>query len=138
MQNFFGQLYLDLSAYLKTAVPELRWIDQDFGQLERFRYRPEVSFPCALIDFVQATYSNQAELAQIGEVTINIRIGFAPFSQSHQAAPQDVKERALAYYNLEQRIFEAVQGWAPVSPGPGGRAYLSTPHQANGGNRTTR
>jgi len=111
MQNFFGQLYIDLSNRLKTAVPELKWIDQDFGQLERFDYRPDVAFPCALIDFIQATYSNLSMLAQVGEVSVNIRIGFAPFSQSYQAAPLDVKEKALAYYDIEQKVFEAVQGW---------------------------
>lgn len=111
MKNFFGQLYIDLSTHLKTTVPELKWIDQDFGQLERFEYRPEVSFPCALVDFIAANYSNLAELAQLGEVTINIRMGFAPFSQAHQAAPMSVKEKALEYYTIEQKIFEALQGW---------------------------
>jgi hypothetical protein len=111
MQNFFGQLYLNLADHLKNTVPEIRWIDQDFGQLERFKYRPEVAFPCALIDFIQATYSNMAELSQIAEVAVNIRLGFAPFSQSYHAAPMDVKERALEYYTIEQRVFEAVQGW---------------------------
>lgn len=111
MQNYFGTLFLDLSNHIKTAVPEVRWIDQDFNQLEIFEYRPEVSFPCVLIDVVGARYSELANLAQIGEITINVRIGFAPFSKSYQLAPNDVREKALEYYNLEQKIFEAVQGW---------------------------
>jgi hypothetical protein len=113
MQNFFGQLYLDLSDYLKTAVPELRWIDQDFGQLEHFEYRPEVTFPCALIDFAMANYSAMAGLTQIGEVSINIRLGFSPFSKSYQLAPMNVKKKALEYYSIEQKVFEAIHGWAP-------------------------
>jgi hypothetical protein len=117
MNNYFGQLYLDLCAYLKTAVPELRWIDQDFGQLEYFEIRPEVSFPCALIDFVSSQYSGISNLGQLGEVGINIRLGFAPFSQSYHAAPLDVKEKALEFYNIEQKVYEALQGWAPVKDG---------------------
>jgi hypothetical protein len=115
MNNYFGQLFLDLCNRLKTAVPELRWIDQDFGQLEHFQVRPEVSFPCALIDFASAQYSGLSNHGreQVGEVMINIRLGFTPFSQSYHAAPLDVKEKALEYYNLEQKIFEALQGWAP-------------------------
>jgi hypothetical protein len=114
MNNFFGQLYLDLSNYLKTSVPELKWIDQDFGQLETFEYRPNVDFPCALIDFLQSSYSNGAELSQFGDLTISIRLGFAAFSSSAQAAPLNVKEKALAYYALEQKVFKVLQGWQPV------------------------
>jgi hypothetical protein len=116
MNNLFGQLYLDLSERIKTEVPEIRWIDQDFGQLERFEYRPEVTFPCALIDFIQANYSNLSQLVQVGEVTVNIRLGFSPFSQAYHAAPTDVKEKALEYYSIEQKVFEAVQGWQPDPP----------------------
>lgn len=131
MENLFGQLYLDYSAHLKTAVPEIRWIDQDFGQLERFKYRPEVVFPCALIDFIQATYSNMAELSQVGEVVINIRLGFSPFSQSHNAAPLDVRERALEYYTVEQKVYEATQGWHNQFTQPFIRQSVTTEQRDN-------
>lgn len=97
MTNFFGQLLKDIYTQLKTQVPELRWIDQDFGQLEIFQVRPSVSFPCALIDFQQTSYSNMSQLAQAGDLTITVRLGFAPFSASNQLAPDDVKDKALAY-----------------------------------------
>lgn len=116
MNNLFGQLYLDLSERIKTAVPEIRWIDQDFGQLERFEYKPEVAFPCALIDFIQANYSNLSQLAQVGEINVNIRLGFSPFSQSYHSAPTNVKEKALEYYDIEQKVFQALQGWSPQPP----------------------
>jgi hypothetical protein len=117
MNNYFAQLYLDLSSHLNAQVPELRWIDQDFGQLEHFQIRPEVSFPCALIDFLSGTYSELAGVTQFGEVMVSIRIGFAPFSSSYHAAPDNVKEKALEYYNLEQKVYKAVQGWTPVADG---------------------
>lgn len=110
MQNFFGQLYLDLSEQLAT-IPELKWIDQDFGQLEQFDMRPSVNFPCALTDFIQATYSNLSELAQFGDISVNIRLGFSPFSNAHYVAPVSVKEKALEYYTIEQKVFESLQGW---------------------------
>lgn len=109
--SYFGQLFLDLSEHIKTAVPEIRWIDQDFGQLEQFEYRPAVSFPCCLVDFPLANYSNNAELAQIGDITVQLRLGFAPFDKSHVGAPTTVRERAVDYYAIEQKVVEAVQGW---------------------------
>jgi hypothetical protein len=108
-QNFFGQLYVDLSTHLKASVQKLKWIDMDFGQLEHFEYRPDVAFPCALVDYPAANFSNGAELSQFGEVLIQIRLGFAPFSHSHTVAPLDVKEKALDYFTIEQEIFEALQ-----------------------------
>jgi len=111
MDNFFGTLFLDLSTFLKAEVPELRWIDQDFGQLEVFEYRPDVAFPCVLIDFPQAQFSNLSELSQLGDILISVRLGFAPFAQSHHGAPLNVREKALEYYTLEQKVYEKVQGW---------------------------
>lgn len=116
MTNLFGELYKQIADHLKASVAELRWIDQDFGQLEHFEIRPEVSFPCALIDFPATNYSNMAELTQFGELTINIRLGFAPFSSSHQLAPGSVKDLALKYYDIEQKIYEAMQGWQAMFP----------------------
>jgi len=109
--NFFGQLLLELSDFIKAQIPEIKWIDQDLGQLETFEYRPEVAFPCVLIDFAAASYSDLSELAQFGDVTVILRIAVSPFSQSHQSAPMNVREKALEYYALEQKVYEAVQGW---------------------------
>jgi hypothetical protein len=117
MTSLLAQLYLDLSTYLKTAVPALKWIDQDFGQLEIYEYRPNVNFPCVLIDFSAAQFENQSRLVQSGFLTVTIRLGFAPFSQSYQEAPLNVKEKALEYYDLEQELYKALQGWQPENAG---------------------
>lgn len=111
MDSYFAKLYLELADHLKEQVPALRWIDQDFGQLEEDDIRPATSFPCALIDIGDADYTDLSENVQHGTVRVLIRLGFAPFSSSHQGAPGSVKDKALQYYNLEQQIYEAVQGW---------------------------
>lgn len=107
----FGKLFLEISKHIQTSVPEVKWIDQDFGQLEQFDTRPPVNFPCVLIDFPMATYSGLSDLAQMADITVQLRIGFAPFSQGHSRAPEKVREEAVKYYEIEQKIFEAVQGW---------------------------
>lgn len=117
MTSLLAQFYLDLTAHLKTAVPALKWIDQDFGQLEIYEYRPSVNFPCVLVDFAAAQFENQSRLVQSGVVNITIRLGFAPFSQSYAEAPLSVKEKALEYYDIEQAVYRALQGWQPVNAG---------------------
>lgn len=116
MNNFFGQLLIDIQTRLAAQVNEIKWTDQDLGQLEHFEYKPSVSFPCALIDFAQANYSALAENAQIGDIAIQIRLGFAPFSASNNVAPTNVREKALSFYDIEQKVFEALMGWAPDAP----------------------
>lgn len=109
--SYFGELYLQLSQHIKTQMPNIRWIDQDFGQLEEFDLRPEVSFPCVLIDFSDAEYEELSSLSQTGTVMISLRLGFAPFSSANQLSPTNVKVKALEYYNLEQQLYEAIQGF---------------------------
>lgn len=109
--SYFGQIYVALAAYLKAQVPELKWIDMDLGQLDHFEYKPNVNFPCALIDFPNADYTNESQLVQQGDIIVQFKLGFAPFSQTSQAAPTNVKDKGLVYFDIEQKVFEKVQGW---------------------------
>jgi hypothetical protein len=131
MNNFFGTVYLEIADRLKAEVPELRWIDQDFGQLEHFEYKPGVSFPCALIDFIGADYDALATGSQFGNVTVQVRLGFAPFSSSQQNAPTDVKEKALAYYDIEQKIVNALHNWPSSISQVLVRKNIFTEHREN-------
>lgn len=109
--NYFSILLTDLMDYLATNVPDLKWIDYDMGQLENYDTKPSVEWPCALISFPATSYTELSGLAQMGNPTIMIRLGFAPFSQSYQAAPSFVRDKALYYFEIEQKIFNALQGY---------------------------
>jgi len=37
---------------LKT-VPAIKWIDEDFGQIDAYEGKPPVAFPCALVKLNQ-------------------------------------------------------------------------------------
>jgi hypothetical protein len=111
MTSLFAQLFLALQEKIKTDIPEIRWIDQDLGQLEDYDTRPPVSFPCVLIDFNETTYEEMNQRRQQANITFTLRLGFPSFSYAANTAPQSVRELALQYYELEQRLFEAVQGF---------------------------
>lgn len=113
MNSFFASLYLDLQDRIKESVPTIKWIEQDFGQDAFDKWRPNIDFPAVLIDFPQATYSAEAGLSQLGIAKVNIRLLVAPFSQSYEDAPIEVKEDALQYFELEQELINAIHGWAP-------------------------
>lgn len=113
MKSFFANLYLDLQDRIKSEVPEIEWIEQDFGQDVFDKWRPNVAFPAVLIDFPLADYEAEAGSGQFGNVTINLRLLVAPFSQSYEDAPIEVRQDALEYFELEQKLVSAIHGWSP-------------------------
>lgn len=117
LNAFNGQAFLSLIARITEQVPEIKWIDQDFGQLENYTDRPAVQFPCVLIDFPDQHFKELGDGDQWGEVTIQLRIGFAAFSSANSAAPTSAQELALQYYEIENKLFAALNGWVPLYNG---------------------
>lgn len=113
MNSYFARLYLDLQQQIKNNIPEIDWIEQDFGQDVFDKWRPNVSFPAVLIDFPDAAYSGLATESQFAEVTIAIRLLVAPFTQSYEAAPIEVRKDALQFFELEQKLVDTLHGWEP-------------------------
>ena len=113
MDSFFANFYLDLCERIRAAVPEVKWIEQDFGQDVFDKWRPNVGFPAVLIDFPTAQYSGESGLSQFGEVSVSLRLLVAPFSQSYENAPLEVKKEALKYFEIEQQLVDALHGWTP-------------------------
>lgn len=108
----FGNIYLELVNRLKTEVPELRYIDQDFGQLENYTTMPPVSFPCVLIELGEFDFEDFAgKNTQQGQGMVLIRFATEAWSQSNNLATQQIRETALAYYDIEQKIHLALHGW---------------------------
>ncbi|KQT17411.1 hypothetical protein ASG31_08345 [Chryseobacterium sp. Leaf404] len=113
MDNFFANFLLDFQNRITEKVPEIKYIDQDLGQLgqDSEDERPPLVYPAILIDFPSTDYTNISGGAQVGAVQISIQLIFAPFSQSWQKAPQPVKEKALEYLAIEQKVHKALQNW---------------------------
>ncbi|MDR3226063.1 MAG: hypothetical protein LBT56_00125 [Prevotellaceae bacterium] len=114
MDSFFSKLYLDLQERIKSAVPEIEWIEQDFGQDIFDEWRPNVAFPAVLIDFPSTTYSEIGNINQSAQAAIMLRLLFAPFSQSYEDAPIEVRQDALQFFEIENKLVNALQGWTPT------------------------
>lgn len=111
MVSLFAQLFLAIQQRIATQVPEIKHIDQDLGQLEYYQERPSVAFPCVLIDFATTNYANHGNSVQWAELSITIRLGFAPFTSALSVFPDVSKEAALQYYELEHKLYEALAGF---------------------------
>jgi hypothetical protein len=109
--SFFAQLLIMMQERLMENVPDIRYSNQDLGQLEA-PGDPPVSWPCALIDMSDTQYADLMGGTQEGNVcTVSIRLGFNPYSQTSNLQPQAVREKGLSYYDLEDAIYRCFQGW---------------------------
>lgn len=43
------QLFTTISDHIRTALPEIKWIDADYGQINSSTERPAIAFPALLI-----------------------------------------------------------------------------------------
>lgn len=107
-QSYYSLLLLALKARIQQAVPEVLLVEQDWRQIDGDP-TPAVSWPCVLIDFTPAYFGDESESGQWGDVTIQLRLAFPPVT-----APGTVSEQAIAGYEIEAKLFKALQGWQPT------------------------
>jgi hypothetical protein len=103
---------------LETEVPALRYIEQDFGQLENYEIRPSVAWPCALIDIEELKYSDaNNHHNQIAEGIISIRLGMVKYTDANNLTPTLIRAAAHQYYELEHTAYKVLHGWNPAGFG---------------------
>jgi hypothetical protein len=114
MQDHFANLFVAIQERLQTAAPEVKWIDQDFGQLESYQdgYKPAVLFPCVLLDFTGFQWQEVSKGTQHGEGFVIVRVAFTPYTNTNQLTPTAQKEKALQCYEIERIVYQALQGWS--------------------------
>ena len=103
------EVILSIQHRLSAQVPELKYIDQDWGQID-FYNPPPVKFPCALIDIQSVQYSNTGELVQYGTASLVIRLFDYRLSNSSQSAPESQKQNALKIWQLIEDVNKALHG----------------------------
>ena len=85
-----------------SEIAELKYIDENWGQLDYYSPNMPVQFPCALIDVQQVQFTNLGRdmskkpvQRQIGQVSIKITIANMRLSNSSMQAPRRQKEEVL-------------------------------------------
>lgn len=101
------QLFLDISEKIE-AVPAIRWVDFDLGQLEQ--ELPPVSYPCALISVQSGEFTNLTSLAQHGELIIAVRVAFKVFERTHSKTENNFREVGLQHLDTLQAVHYALHG----------------------------
>lgn len=109
----FSTLLTALQTRVKELLPAIKWVDQDYGQLEYYDQRPAVEFPCLLVDFDNFQFEDAGEAIQFATGNVVLRLAFAPYSNTSNITPDQWKQKGLQYYELEWALYKALHGWKP-------------------------
>ncbi|AZB07453.1 hypothetical protein EG344_00660 [Chryseobacterium sp. G0162] len=104
-----------------NEVTELKYIDENWGQLDLYGPQIPVQWPCALVDFNTGQFTNigrnyrvTPQNRQEGTLTVEITIANLKLTNSSNKAPTFQKEKAFAIWDLINKVHEILQGWNPA------------------------
>ncbi|ODS78568.1 MAG: hypothetical protein ABS44_21705 [Chryseobacterium sp. SCN 40-13] len=105
------QLLTDIQNRLQAAVPALKYIDEDWGQMDYFMPNAPVKFPCALINIGSVNYSNEGKGVQLGMATVVITVADIKLSNTSSQAPVLQKQAAWKVFETIGAVHAALHGW---------------------------
>jgi hypothetical protein len=108
------KLIADIKSRL-AGVTGIKYIDEDWGQLDYYSPDFPVKYPCVLIDLAQVPWSNQGKLIQMGLVSVSIRVANMKLSNTNVKAPASQQAAAASIFDLLTSIHQALHGWTADS-----------------------
>lgn len=114
------QLLLNLEAQLAT-VTAIKYIDEDWGQLDDYGPHTPVKWPCCLVDFADAEYSDigidrSATPQNRQQTLVSITFNFAnmKIGNSSKNAPINQKDQAYLLLGIIEDAHKKIHGFRPV------------------------
>jgi len=104
-------LLQDVQDRLTAEVLALKYVDEDWGQLDDYSPNFPVKWPCALIDCFNANYDNLGNNSQMGLATVRVLFADVKLSNSSAKAPANQKANSLSFHTTLKAIYKALQGW---------------------------
>ena len=104
-----------------TAITGIRYIDEDWGQLDDYSPNPPVQWPCVLIDVSAVSYSNLGQDAtripnsrQQGEAQLTVKIANVKLSNtSAMAGPKVRYQQVPEIFEIMQQVHNRLHGYRP-------------------------
>lgn len=107
-------IYLAIMAQLQTAVPAIKWIDLDTGQLDS-QARPAVAFPCALIGISIVPKRNLTDTIQDCAANITVRLAWETTGPTSNITPDAELAKSMAIYDTIADVYKALQGFGNMN-----------------------
>ena len=95
---------------LAKALPEVKYIDKDWGQL--YMEHPPVGWPCILIDIEEMGFRDLSDLNEQATATVVLTVADKRVNSSSANAPRKSKEKSMGTIDLTDDIHLLVQGFS--------------------------
>jgi hypothetical protein len=102
-------LYIAIYDLLKT-IPEIAWVDEDFGQIDNYVDRPSVKFPCALVMIDESDESLGSDAYDITS-TITVRVAHSRLGDRTAMAEETAFERTIDKLDDVDRVIGTLEGY---------------------------
>lgn len=104
-----------------AEVSELRYIDENWGQLDHYSPNMPVQWPCALIDVNNGRYSDIGRdnskdpvNRQMGGIRVEIRIANLRMGNTSMQAPQSQKDLTWSIWDVIDDVHKKLHGFSPL------------------------
>lgn len=104
-----------------SAIPELKYIDEDWGQIDYYTPNMPVQWPCCLIDLNAGQFSNISKditkhprERQNGIFSIKITVANMKLTNTSSKAPQTQKNNAWHLIDMIEKIHQQLHGFSPA------------------------
>lgn len=108
----------DLMDMLSEALPSVKYIDKDWGQLGM--EQPPVGWPCILIDIEDVDIRPLTDGNEQHKATVVLTVANKRKNSSSAHAPSASKEKSMETIDLTDDVHRLVQGYSPQPPLRGG------------------
>ena len=119
-------LLYSIIAHIWQEMPELRTVDEDYGQLENLKNTEEdmypLTFPAVLIDAPETEWSNAAGGCQEGTAWLRVRLILDCYDDTHAGNSQT--ERILDRHGTAERLHQLLNGFRPMGTVKSGQAAM--------------
>ena len=96
-----------------AAIPEVKYCDEDWGQLDYYSSNAPVKWPCVLIDLQTGQFSNIGNNLQNGDMTIAVNIADLKLAPTSSKVPAGMKAKQWSILELEEKVHKQIHAWCP-------------------------
>lgn len=104
-----------------AEIPELQYIDEDWGQIDYYSPNMPVKWPCCLIDIQSGQFSNiskdmskRPKDRQNGSFMVKISLANMRLTNTSYLAPKGQKDNAWAIFELVEKVHQKLHGFSPL------------------------
>ena len=107
------ELYISILERIQNEMPEIAYIDEDYGQLEGMDSENDdfypVTFPCVLIGNAEADWKDIGMGTQAGQIQLTVRLGIDCYHDTHigSGTTDKIRERM----ELAGKLYRTLQGY---------------------------